>query len=112
MIDDYRFGHIKINGKEYTSDVIIHRERIRTNWWRESGHCLSLNDLKDILKNPPEILIIGTGSAGVMDVPPNVQSEIRALGITLIIERTEEACNKFNELLHDKNVVAALHLTC
>ena len=68
--------------------------------------------LRDVLDELPDILIIGTGSAGVMRVPEDVQNEIRNKGIELIIEPTESACNTFNKISKTKHVVAALHLTC
>ena len=114
MIENYRFGHIVINGNEYTSDVKIFSDHVMANWWRSSGHLLSISDIEDILRDPPEVLIIGTGSSGVMKVPEEVQKEVRKLGIELIVERTSDACNTYNELENSKQkqVVAALHLTC
>jgi hypothetical protein len=114
MIDKYSFGHIIINGKEYTSDVKIfgNLNHVQANWWRELGHTMALPDIQDILNDPPEVLIIGTGSAGVMKVPEKVITHIKSTGIELIIERTPEACNIFNKLHETKNVVAALHITC
>jgi hypothetical protein len=112
MIDDYRFGHIVIDGKEYKSDVKIFPERVEANWWRTLGHSLGINDISDILQEPPEVLIIGTGSAGVLKVPEDVQLDIKKRGIELIIERTGDACNIYNNLALEKRVVAALHLTC
>ena len=112
MIENYRFGHIEINGKEYTSDVKIFSDHVQAKWWRTSGHLLTINDVENILQNPPEVLIIGTGSAGVMKVPEEVQQKIRKQGIELIVERTGDACNTYNELENSKQVVAALHLTC
>jgi hypothetical protein len=112
MIDDYRFGHIVIDGKEYKSDVKIFPGRVEANWWRTLGHSLEIKDISDILQEPPEVLIIGTGSAGVLKVPEDVQVDIKKRGIELIIERTGDACNIYNNLALEKRVVAALHLTC
>ncbi|WP_455392446.1 Mth938-like domain-containing protein [[Eubacterium] cellulosolvens] len=112
MIDEYRFGHIVIKGKEYTSDVKIFPERVVGDWWRTQGHSLAISDISDILAAPPEVLIIGTGSAGVLKVPESVQQDIKNRGIELIIERTGDACEIYNRLKDSKRVVAALHLTC
>jgi hypothetical protein len=112
LIDNYRFGHITINNKKYTTDVIILPGFVKSNWWRSQGHKLSMDDIIDIIKQPPEILIIGTGSEGVMQVPDSVNKQITELGIQLIVEKTGEACKLYNELSRSKKVVAALHLTC
>lgn len=112
IINDYRFGQIVIDGKKYTTDVKIFPDRVEENWWRDQGHSLVVNDIEDILEEAPELLIIGTGSAGVMLVPENTQQIIKKRGIDLIIERTGEAYKLYNELSKSKKVIAALHLTC
>ena len=112
MIDSYRFGEIMIDGKPYTSDVIIYSDRIDSSWWRVEGHRLSIEDVVDLVKKKPEILIVGTGDAGVMTVPPETKEYLEKRGITLIAERTGQACQVFNRLSQSNTVIAALHLTC
>jgi hypothetical protein len=101
-----------IDGKDYTSDLKIFPDGIKDNWWRRSGHILAIEDVSDILSHPPEVLIIGTGSAGVLKVPEDVQQYIENQGITLIIQRTGEAYKTYNKLKDIKHIVAAFHLTC
>lgn len=36
-IAGYRFGRIDIDGRTYTSDVIITPERVIDSWWRQRG---------------------------------------------------------------------------
>jgi hypothetical protein len=69
-IDGYRFGHIVVDGEEYTRDVIILPRRVIPNWWREEGHALVLNDLGDVLDELPGRLIVGTGASGQMRPDP------------------------------------------
>lgn len=112
-IDSYNFGEIVIDGKKYDEDTIIFDKEVFSPWWREKGHLLSKEDLSEILKKEPEILIIGKGAAGIMQVPEEVQNFIVSQGIQCLILNTKEACDKFNELKSsDKKVIAALHLTC
>lgn len=68
-IDDYDFGRIVIDGKTYTSDVIVYPERLDTSWWRKEGHLLQPEDITGVLDAEPEVLIIGTGYSGCMRVP-------------------------------------------
>ena len=68
-IDSYSFGRIVINGKTYTSDVIIYPDRVHAPWWRKDGHLLQLADLAEALQAKPDVLVIGTGYAGVMRFP-------------------------------------------
>ncbi|MEN3046971.1 MAG: MTH938/NDUFAF3 family protein [Candidatus Hydrothermales bacterium] len=60
-IEKYEFGEIIIEGKKYTRDLIIFKDRISENWWRKEGHSLYMEDLKEVLEFKPEILIIGNG---------------------------------------------------
>ena len=108
-IEHYSFGNIVINGKTYSSDVIIFPERIRSNWRRKEGHRISIDDLIEVLEEKPKKLIVGTGASGMVLVPNEVKEILTEKGIELVILKTEEACQRFNA---EKNVVAALHLTC
>ena len=112
MIESYRFGHIVIDGREYSRDLIILPNRILEDWWRREGHKLSLDDLKDILTEDIDVLIIGTGYYGLMKVPSKILETIRSRGIEVIIENTKEACQTYNRLRKSRKVAAALHLTC
>ncbi|MGA1868852.1 MAG: Mth938-like domain-containing protein [bacterium] len=112
MIDSYSFGHVKINGKVYTSDVIIYPERINSSWWRKEGHNLCMDDIQEIIEYKPEILVIGKGTPGLMRVSPNVQREIEAQGIGVYIAKTAAAVEHYNTIYKIKKAVAALHLTC
>lgn len=112
MIDSYSFGKITINGKTYTSDVIIYSDKVDDNWWRKRGHLLQKEDLKDVFKYEPGVLIVGTGRYGLMKVPDETKKFIESKGIELITEKTKEACKAYNELKGKKKVVAALHITC
>jgi hypothetical protein len=112
-IEDYQFGRIVIDGKIYTSDVIIFPDRVMRNWRREEGHFLSPADLWDVVKEEPDVLVVGTGNSGMMWVSPKTRRYLMERGIRLVEERTREACKTYNHLSSSgKKVVAALHLTC
>lgn len=124
-IDSYSFGKIVIDGKSYSSDVIIFKDRVISNWWRREGHTLCLGDLKSIpfISSPLrgedlgegekiEVLIIGTGASGMMKVLKEVKDYLNSKGIMFIEERTEEACRIYSKLSNSRNISAALHLTC
>ena len=111
-IDSYQFGLIVISGKRYTSDVIIFPDRVRDNWWKVRGHQLCPDDIAEVMAEKPEVLVVGTGVAGLMKVLPDVQEVIDARGIKLVAENTDKACSTYNQLCHSQKVIAALHLTC
>ncbi len=111
-IDSYLFGQIVINGKKYTSDVIIFPDRVQDDWWRDESHELALKDMSGSLNDTPEILLVGTGASGLMRVLPEVERAAEARNIHLIVQPTGEACETYNQLYQTQRVVAALHLTC
>ncbi len=112
IIDSYRFGLVVIDGKQYTSDVIIFPDRVRSEWWRQRGHELCLEDITEVLTENLEVLIVGTGESGLMMVLPEMKQSAEVQGIRLIVETTDKACRTYNQLCHSQRVVAALHLTC
>jgi len=112
IIDSYDFGRITVNGKRYTTDLLVFPEKIKADWRRKKGHRLDVADLKEVLEAKPEVLVVGTGYSGMMDVPAETRSYIESEGIELIVQKTAEACKTFNRLAESRTVVAALHLTC
>ena len=113
MIDSYRFGEITVEGVRYTRDLIILPGGVRPNWWRREGHRLSLEDLEEVLREKPEVLVVGTGYSGLMRVPKELVERLREEGIEVMIQRTGEAWKTYNRLLGEgRRVAAAFHLTC
>ncbi len=111
-IDSYQFGLIVVNGRKYTSDVIIFPDRVRNDWWRKKGHELCLEDIAEVITENPEVLIVGTGAYGLVIVLSEVEQALEAKGIKLITEATDKACTIYNQLCSSQRVVAAFHLTC
>ena len=111
-IGSYSFGRITIDGRPYTSDVIIYPERVDASWWRKEGHRLQLADLGEVLSEPPEVLVVGCGASGLMKVTPEVERKAAELGIRLVVRRSAEACEEFNRLAGERRTVACIHLTC
>ena len=111
-IDSYHFGEIVIKGKKYHSDVVIFPNRVRDDWWRKTGHELCLEDISEAIAENPEVLLVGTGASGLMQVLPEVRQEIEARHIQLIVVPTSEAYDIYNQLSCSQKVVAAFHITC
>jgi hypothetical protein len=123
LIESYEFGAMVINGKRYTSDVIVLPERVIDGWWRKEGHKVHVEDLEGILKQEPkpEVLVLGTGYYGLVKILPEVQNTLESHGIELVAQPTKEAWQTFNKLLQknalthkskEKVIVGAFHLTC
>ena len=113
MIESYTFGRMEVNGHTYTSDLIIYPDKIpQDSWWRDTGHRLSLKDIQDVLKEKPEVIIIGTGFTGLMKVEEEVKQYAQDNMIVLVIKKTKNAVQNFNEIATKKKTVGAFHLTC
>lgn len=112
MIEEYRFGSIKIDGKSYDYDVQIGLDNEVKLWWRNESHQIEKRDIEEILSQNPEAIVIGTGEMGVARVSKKTQQEIKTKGIELIIEPTPEAIKSFNSLKNKKKVAGLFHLTC
>jgi len=114
-IDDYAFGRITIDGRSYTSDVIVLPDGVRDGWWRKQGHSLAIDDLDVVATAAPAVLVVGTGYYGRMTVPEETRRWLAARGIEVRIAPTSEAAALLNELLETHpggRVAGAFHLTC
>jgi hypothetical protein len=111
-IESYRFGRIQIDGKSYSNDVIIFPDHVMGDWWRDEGHVLHPADLKNVFNANVDVLIVGQGAHGRMRVTKATREKVQAAGIKLIVKNTNEAVEAYNAVRDEKNVAAALHLTC
>jgi len=112
-IEKYSFGSIHVDGRKYGRDLIIYPGKVHPEWWRKEGHKLQLEDIPEVLADPPEVLVVGQGDPGRMQVDRRVAETLSNLRVQLVVAPTQKACDTFNELSQKgKRVVAALHLTC
>lgn len=111
-IDSYDFGRMVVDGKAYSSDLIILPDRIIGDWWRAQGHSLDENDLKDVTGRALKLLVVGTGMYGRMNVPEGTVRMLKQKGIEPLIQNTKEACKSFNERVGKGSVAGVFHLTC
>jgi len=102
-----------INGRHYRADLIIYPDgRIQDSWWRASGHRLAADDFRELLDAGPEVIVVGTGSAGLMRPEKGLAGQLAGLGIELIESPTAKAKDIFNELITRKKTGGCFHLTC
>ncbi|MDI6805732.1 MAG: Mth938-like domain-containing protein [Candidatus Bathyarchaeia archaeon] len=115
MIEFYDFGVMVINGKRYTSDLIVYQEKVFDGWWRREGHRLYVEDLSKVLsfEPKPQVLVVGTGFSGLLKVSKEVEETLKSHEIELVAQPTKEAVQTFNKLLTSgERVAGAFHLTC
>ena len=129
MIEEYRFGVIVIDGKEYNHDVEARwlfehpksGDRAEVlNWERAESHIIDVEDVKRAVEQKPDTIVIGTGESGVAKVTDSAKEFIKSQGIDLIVVLTGEAVRTFNIIEGDSleeeseqnKVIGLFHLTC
>jgi hypothetical protein len=113
MIESYSFGRMVIDGKTFSSDIMIYPDgHVRDSWWRKQGHRLSVDDISDLVDCGPQVIIAGTGAYGIMKPDPDLARLLSANGIELIAVPTETAVETYNKLCNEKKAGACFHLTC
>jgi hypothetical protein len=85
-----------------------------TEWKERKGHSLISRMVTGVFDQDIEILIIGIGVDGMIEVPEETRQYIHDKGISrLVLLRTPNACKKYNELHREGRYVALLaHGTC
>ena len=113
MIDNYRFGAITVNGVTYRSDIKILNDVVIPNWWRATGHTVTLSEISDILTDDVEVCVIGQGASGLMQLTADIAPALNERNILLIAQKSDLAAKAYNEHIRaGKGVAAAFHLTC
>ena len=113
MIEKNDFGSIQVDGKRYTTDILIYPDgRVSDNWLRKHGHRLAIKDIEDLVAAEPETIVIGTGVYGRMLPEPGLAKALKDRGIELVMDPTGEATARFNRLRSTRKVGGGFHLTC
>jgi hypothetical protein len=109
-IDSIKFGEIRIDGKDYYSDVVV--------WWDGKielvvkKHQFGMSELLNLLKKKPEVVVLGTGVESCVEILEEVQQEMENRGIMLFVENSRNAIEIFNGLVSEgKKAVAFIHAT-
>ncbi len=112
MIEHYEFGKYVIDGKEYTYDITIIDHKVGT-WDSRDSHSLKMEDMKRLVEAGPEVIVIGKGASGALEVPEEALRYIKDSGIEVIVENTGKACQEYNRLENEgRRAAAIMHGTC
>jgi len=116
-INSTQFGSITIDGKKYgqvliVGDSVYERDYDKLNQIFGTSHRIGDWEIKQLLENGPDVVIIGTGQSGAMEVGKEVE-KIKSKGIEVIAEITPKAIESYNQKIkQDKKINALIHTTC
>jgi hypothetical protein len=111
-IESWAFGRIVIDGRRYVHDVIVYPDHVSDRWRRAEGHSVAPADVWEVIEARPELLVIGQGAMGRMEVPDATLQVLEAAGIEVIAQPTGQAWETYNRLREARRTIVALHLTC
>ena len=111
-LSEYRFGFVKVDGVPYTEDIQVLPDGTVKSWWRKEGHRVLPEDLEEALATNPELIIIGTGYGGRVEVSEETKKLLAERGVELLALKTSEAVEAYNEYSPKRRTCALLHLTC
>ena len=113
-IESYSFGKIRVDGVDYTDDVIVLRERVISPWWRKAGgHLFAPVDLGEVIAAEAAVVVLGLGAYGVVEVDPAAEAALAEAGSRVVARKSAEAVDEYNRLIDEgADAIAALHLTC
>jgi hypothetical protein len=122
-IEHFSWGKFTINGEEHQKneegkkgkgkDICLIGDQVK-KWKERKGHTLEPHMVSRVFDKNIETLIIGIGVYGKVECPEDVKKQVRKNNIReLVLLKTPEACQKYNELYHQGKKVALLaHGTC
>ncbi|HYR02765.1 MAG TPA: MTH938/NDUFAF3 family protein, partial [Syntrophobacteria bacterium] len=104
---------MSVKGQTHRNDLKIIGDQVIGDWWRIEGHAVHEADIADILAAPVDVLVVGTGDAGRMQITPAAGRALERQGIQVLALPTGQAVGAFNALRSQgKRVAGAFHLTC
>jgi hypothetical protein len=111
------FGWIKVDGKKYDKDIILHtdgaitkREKKKSRDLKDMyGHTpLSERELDFLSLEKPEVVYIGIGHQSALPITPEAMSILKEY--ETVILPTQEATERINQ--EKRKMVALIHVTC
>ena len=120
IIEKTKFGSIVIDGKKYTHDLYINVDSSIEKRKKElsrplsKGHTvLGPEEIKLLLDQNPETLVIGKGQFGQLPIPKETRELLNNYNVIVIEDKLPIVIHLFNKLKEENaKVVAILHLTC
>ena len=110
LISHYGPGSLAVNGKEYSSNILITHDTVRENWCEGDISTVTESSFAPLLELPaenrPEIVLLGTGNDHVFPDMAILLS-LKKQGLTVEVMNTRAACRTYSVLVSEFRSVAA-----
>jgi len=103
-------GEVGVGPSVYRSDVIVFPERVAP-WRRRHREAVTTEDIDEVLRYEPDLVIFGNGFAQCVEVKAEVRDYLRKRGIRFVIFPTPRASKIFNRHLGAGRITACLAVT-
>jgi uncharacterized protein len=108
VIRAYAPGEIRIKTEVYTSSLVVSAKVLQSNWPLKEIAVLEDSHIEPILREEPELIILGTGTSLIFPAADKLRPIIES-GIGYEIMDTGAACRTYNMLIAEgRHVVAGL----
>lgn len=117
-IDAVEWGKIVVKGREYkqilaVGEKVFERDSEKLHQLFGTTHQIGDWETEELLKGKPEVIVIGNGWDGILEVSEELRTKSEELEIEIKILRTPKAVEEFNQLVEEgKRVNALIHTTC
>ncbi len=117
-IDSVEWKKITVDGKEYQQvliigDQVLERDSEKLHQLFDTTHKIGDWEEELLFSGKPEIILIGNGFDGVLEVSEKFKVQSSKLEIELKILKTPQAVEEFNKLSEEgKKLNALIHTTC
>ena len=116
-VNSLSFGSIVVDNKKFSRDVLIFTdgtvEQRRGGLWLFGSHNIKRNEIERLLRDEPEVVIIGTGTNGKAHIAPKAESWLKTKKLEVLVLPSYEAVTKLNEMVdQSKKVASLIHITC
>ncbi len=77
MIEEYKYGCFKADGKEFLGDLKIKNNK--AHYWQDlEDRELKTLHINDLLKEKPDVFVIGTGAGGLLRIGENINEYLNS----------------------------------
>ena len=116
-ITNLSWGKLEVkDAKEVYKDAKLYPGGSRSWNWKETGteHSPGIQpaDVQELLEHGARIIILARGTFGRLKVPQSTIDYIEAQGAQVLVHKTPQAIQLYNELCEIQPVGALIHSTC